>query len=258
MSLLEVRGLRVAYGRAAPVVDGLDLDLAPGEALALAGGSGSGKTQLVLGMFGLLPPGAAVGGRVRFQGEEILGLPQRKLDRIRGTQAGFIFQDPGSALNPYLRIGTQLGELLRLHAGLRGRAARQRGIKLLRQVRIPDPRACLAAYPHQLSGGMRQRILLAMALIPGPRLLVADEPTTALDVTVQAEMLQLLHRHCREAGMALLLITHDLAVAATLCSRIAVLQSGRVVEEGPLETLRQRARHPATRELLQAAVQEQS
>ena len=255
MSLLEVEGLRVRLRGAdgpIPIVHGVDYRIEEGEVFGVAGESGSGKTISMLALLGLLPEGARVDGSVRFGGQDLLRLPRGKLREITGRDIGMVFQDPYTSLHPMLSIGRQLTEHVRLHLGLDGRAAQRRAIELLAEVRIPDAEAALRAFPHQFSGGMRQRIAIAIALACRPKLLIADEPTTALDVTVQAGILQLLDRLRHENDLAVVLITHDLGVLSAVADRVSIFYAGRVVESGPRADVLQRPRHPYTRALLEA------
>lgn len=252
MSLLTISGLSVRIG-GARVVDEVGLELAPGERLALIGESGSGKSLTALAVMGLLPDGAEARGSIRLGGEELLGLGDRQLSRLRGERMAMVFQEPMSALNPLMRVGKQLAEPLRLHRGLNRRRAAAAAVELAAQVGLPDPERIVRAWPHQLSGGQRQRVGLAMALATRPALLIADEPTTALDVTVQADMLRLLDDLVEQHGTSLLFISHDLAVVAGLCPRAAVLKDGRLVEQGATATLVRTPRHPYTRRLVAAA-----
>ncbi|KPI21926.1 Nickel-transporting ATPase [Actinobacteria bacterium OK074] len=252
MSLLDIAGLSVRIG-GTTVVDDVGLHLAPGERLALIGESGSGKSLTALAVLGLLPDGAAATGSVRFDGRELLGLGDRELARLRGDRMAMVFQEPMSALNPLMRIGRQLSEPLRLHRGFGRRKAAVAAVELAAQVGLPDPESVVRAWPHQLSGGQRQRVGLAMALATRPALLIADEPTTALDVTVQADMLKLLDDLVQQHGTALLFISHDLAVVTQLCPRAAVLKDGRLVEQGTTDTLVRQPQHPYTRRLVAAA-----
>jgi oligopeptide/dipeptide ABC transporter ATP-binding protein len=221
-----------------------------GETLAIVGESGSGKSVTALSVVGLIrPPGRIAGGRVVFQGRNLRDLDERDLQTIRGAAIGFVFQEPMAALNPVMTIAAHLRETQSVH-GLGGPAADRRALDLLDMVRIPDPRRVAASYPHQLSGGTRQRALIAMALACRPALVIADEPTTALDVTIQAEILDLLSDMKRDLGVALLLITHDLAVVAETADRVAVMYAGRIVEEGPAAAVIRAPRHPYTQGLI--------
>lgn len=251
--LLAIAGLGVRFTHGGvDAVRGVDLDIARGESLGLVGESGSGKSQTVLAALGLAPRGAEVRGSVRFDGTELIGARAATLNRVRGARVGFVFQDAMAALNPHLRIATQMMEVLQYHRGLRRRAALKRAEAMLDAVRIPEPGRRLRQYPHELSGGMRSRVGIAMALLCEPELLIADEPTTALDVTVQAEILSLLAELRARLGMALLLITHDLGVVAGACDRVAVMYAGRVVETAPAEALFRVPAHPYTAALLAA------
>ncbi len=250
-TLIELRGLAVSFdGQMA--LRGLDLAIAKGEAVGMVGESGCGKSVTWLAALGLLPRHARVTGSVRLGGEEILGAPPAMLDRVRGGRVAMIFQDPASSLNPVHRLGRQVTEALALHRGITGAAARAEAKRLFDQVGIPDAARRLDAYPHELSGGQNQRVMIAIALAGRPELLVADEPTTALDVTIQAQILELLSQLRREMGMALVLISHDLGVVAEACDRVAVMYAGRVVEEAPIGRLFDRPSHPYTRGLLGA------
>ena len=250
--LLVIEGLDVRYDGERPLhaIAGLHLQLDAGESLGLLGESGSGKTQLLLAILGLAPRAARISGSIRFRGQELTG---GGAAAVRGTQIGMVFQDPLQALNPYLTVGTQLTEALREHRGVGWRQARERALKLLLDVQIAEPGRRLAQYPHQLSGGMRQRVLIAMAMIGEPALLLCDEPTTALDVTVQAQVLQLLAQLQAQTGCALMVVTHDLAVLTTLAERVAVMYAGRMVEHAPVGALRA-AMHPYTRGLQRSAL----
>ena len=255
MSLLEVEGLRVRLATArgsVTVVDGVDYAVEPGEVFGIAGESGSGKTLSMLALFGLLPEGALVDGSARFGGSDLLRIPQRQLRELSGRGLAMVFQDPMTSLHPMLSVGRQLTEHVRLHLGLSQREADLRAIEILEQVRIPDPKTALRAYPHQFSGGMRQRIAIAIALACRPKLLIADEPTTALDVTVQAGILRLLDRLRRENDLAVILITHDLGVMSSIADRISIFYAGKVVESGTRQNVLQQPRHPYTRALLDA------
>ena len=248
-SLLALRDLSLTYpGRAGPVhvLDDVALDVAPGEFLGVVGESGSGKTQLLLSLLGLSAPGARLGGSIRFRGQELVGAPEKALTGLRGARIGMIFQDPMTALNPYLTIGTQLTEGLRFHRGLDRAAAQRRALELLDAVHISEPERRLRQHPHELSGGMRQRVVIAMALSCEPDLLLADEPTTALDVTVQAQILALLRELRERTRAAIILVTHDLGVIAEVADRVVVMYAGRIVEQAGCEQLFSTARHPYT------------
>ena len=246
-AVLEVRDLTVTLGTS-PVVRGVDLTLRRGEVLGLVGESGTGKTLTALALMGLAPADARVGGSVRLLGEELLGLPVRELARIRGRRIAMVFQDPLHAFTPVQRIGDQIAEALRIHQHPRPRRepAQRRAVELLDFVGVPRPGWAARAYPHQLSGGMRQRAMIAMAMANSPDVLIADEPTSALDVTVQAQVLEALADVRRETGAALLLVTHDLGVVARTADRVAVLYAGRIVETGPVEAVLTRPRMPYT------------
>ena len=254
-ALLEVEGLRVRLPTPrgfATVVDGIDYQVDPAQVFGVAGESGSGKTMSMLALLGLLPPGAVVEGRAAFGGQDLLRLRGNDLRAVSGRDIGMVFQDPMTSLHPMLSIGQQLTEHMRRHLGLGRREAGDRAVDLLDQVRIPDPRSALHAYPHQFSGGMRQRIAIAIALACGPRLLIADEPTTALDVTVQAGILRLLDALRSERELSVVLITHDLAVMSSIAERISIFYAGRIVESGRKDELLRHPRHPYTRALLDA------
>lgn len=244
--LLEVRDLRVRYGAAA-AVDGVSISLVRGGALGLVGESGSGKSTLALALAGLLPRDAVVTGSVCLAGEELIGATPARLRAVRGRRVAYVFQDPMASLNPYLRIVDQVAEAL-----AEPRDARAQVTALLERVRIPAARSRLDHYPHQLSGGQRQRVMLAMALAGQPDLLVADEPTTALDVTVQAQVLALIRELRRDLGLALLLVSHDLGVIAGECEHVAVMHQGRLVETADTNTLFASPREAYTRALLAA------
>jgi peptide/nickel transport system ATP-binding protein len=249
--LVELRGLRVAFdGQAA--LRGIDLAIPQGGAVGMVGESGCGKSVTWLAALGLLPSRAEIGGSVKLGGEEILGAPASRLEKLRGGRIAMIFQDPASSLNPVHRIGRQITEALALHRGMGGAPARMEAKRLLDQVGIPDAARRLDAYPHELSGGQNQRVMIAIALAGRPELLVADEPTTALDVTIQAQILELLQSLRREMGMALVLISHDLGVVSEACERVAVMYAGRIVEEAPTARLFAAPSHPYTRGLLGA------
>ena len=252
--LLSVRDLSVTFGRgrkAFTAVDGISFDVAPGQTVGLVGESGCGKSVTSLAIMGLLPSrGNTVTGSVRFDGDELLDLPGDQLRDRRGRDVAMIFQDPLSSLNPVVSLGIQVAEVLQRHRGMKKDAAMRRATELLDKVGIPDPTRRLKEYPHQLSGGMRQRALIAMALACEPRLLIADEPTTALDVTIQAQILALLKELVTESGTALIMITHDLGVVAGLCDEVNVLYAGRIVERAQRHDLFGTPRHPYTGGLL--------
>jgi peptide/nickel transport system ATP-binding protein len=255
--LLSVRDLAVGFPSGSSLVhaiDGVSFDLAAGESLGLVGESGSGKSVTALSLMRLLeaPPAKYVRGNVAFCGEDLLLLPERDMQKRRGKDLAMVFQEPMTSLNPVYSIGTQIAEAVRLHSDASRREARERAIAMLAKVGVPSPERNVDSYPHQLSGGMRQRAMIAMALSCGPRLLIADEPTTALDVTIQAQILELLAELRRELNMGMLLITHDLSVVAEECQRIAVMYGGRVVEEGPVATVFATPKHPYTRGLLRS------
>ena len=254
--LLAVRELRTAFRQGqewVPAVAGVSFDIAQGECFALVGESGSGKSMTALSILRLLPQnGRILGGSVTLDGEDVFGLPEWAMSSVRGGRIGMIFQDPMTAFNPVLTIGQQIAESLALHRNLRGERLRQRAMELLDQVGLPQPARHLREYPHQLSGGMRQRAMIAMALAGEPDLLIADEPTTALDVTLQAQILELLARLRKQTGMALWLITHDFATVAEVADRVAVMRAGELVETGPAGNFFASPRHPYSRSLLAA------
>ncbi len=255
-ALLDIAGLSVAFGRGrdrAPVLDEVSLSIAAGEIVGLVGESGSGKSVTAMAAMGLLPPTARVeAGRVLFDGRDQITLPERERLKVRGRDMAMIFQEPMTSLNPLFRAGFQIGEVLEVHLGLSRAEARAHAIDLMRLVGIPSPDTRVDDYPHQLSGGMRQRVMIAMAMACNPKLLIADEPTTALDVTIQAQILALMARLRAERGMAILLITHDLGVIAGMASRVVVMYAGQVVEEAPAKQLFATPRHPYTKLLLRA------
>jgi peptide/nickel transport system ATP-binding protein len=252
--LLEVEDLRVAFATPDGVVhavDGVSFALAPGRTLGIVGESGSGKTVTALTTMGLTRGRhATISGRVALDGEELLGASAAHMRELRGDALAMVFQDPLSALHPLLRVGAQIAEVVRAHRSITRAAARARALELLELVGIPDPARRIDAYPHELSGGMRQRVTIAMALANEPKLLIADEPTTALDVTVQAQILALLERLQRELGMAIVIITHDLGVAAETADEIAVMYAGRIVERAATERIFRSPQHPYTWGLL--------
>jgi peptide/nickel transport system ATP-binding protein len=253
--LLSVRDLTVRFRTEdGPVlaVDTASFDVAAREVLALVGESGCGKSVTAMALTGLLPPNATLRGSVTFDGRHLLGIGERALREVRGRDIAYVFQEPMTSLNPVLTVGRQIGEVLHRHQRLRGAAANRRAVELLDLVGIPLPARRVREYPHQLSGGMRQRVMIAMAVACRPRLLVADEPTTALDVTIQAGILDLLRDLRAEIGMAVLLITHDLGVVADVADRVVVMYAGRTIEQAPAGALFERPSHPYTRGLLEA------
>jgi oligopeptide/dipeptide ABC transporter ATP-binding protein len=255
MTLLDVEGLRVRLPTRrgeVTIVDGVDYAVREGEVFGVAGESGSGKTISVLALLRLLPEGARVDGRALYGGRDLLALSPGALRRVRGREVAMVFQDPLTSLHPMLPIGKQLTEHVRLHEGVKRSVAERRAVELLDQVRIPDPEQALHRFAHQFSGGMRQRIAIAIALACRPKLLIADEPTTALDVTVQAGILRLLDSLRRDSGLSVIMITHDLGVMSSIADRVSVFYAGRIVEAGPAQELLARPRHPYTRALLES------
>ena len=252
--LLEIAGLHVQFETPdGPVhaVNGLDFSMDRGQTLGIVGETGSGKSQSVLAMMGLLSDNGRATGSARFDGQEILGLAPHALNKIRGSRIAMIFQDPMTSLNPYLSIAAQMSEVLVRHRHMDRRAARARCVEMLEAVHIPDAAARLGRFPHELSGGMRQRVMIAMALLCEPDLLIADEPTTALDVTVQAQIMALMSELQEQLGTAIILITHDLAVVAGNCREVLVMYGGQVMEHGPVDEIFYRPSHPYTRALLE-------
>jgi oligopeptide transport system ATP-binding protein len=256
VSLLSVEDLRVEFWTrrgTVHAVNGISFEIAPGETLGIVGESGCGKSVTALAVLGILPrAGRVASGRALFEGRDLIGLSDRELRRIRGREIGMIFQDPMTSLNPVLTIGRQIREALQTHMGMHRRQAEARAVELLDQVGIPSARDRVSDYPHQFSGGMRQRAMIAMALACEPKLLIADEPTTALDVTIQAQILQLLRDLTAEHGTALILITHDLGVVAGMCERVHVMYAGMMMETGTAEQVFGSPRHPYTFGLLQS------
>ena len=249
---LEVRDLSIEIdGRR--VVDGVSFDVPDGARVGLIGESGSGKSLTALAILGLLPEGASASGSIRWNGRELIGLADRDLATLRGDEIGIVFQEPRTALNPIRTVGRQIAESVRIHEGLGRREASARAIAEAERVRLPDPARLVRRYPHQLSGGQRQRVAIAMALACRPRLLIADEPTTALDVTIQADVLELLNGLVATDGMSLVFITHDLAVLSQVATDAVVLEDGRVVEQGPLSRLLTAPASPITQGLLRDA-----
>jgi oligopeptide/dipeptide ABC transporter ATP-binding protein len=248
-ALLRIRDLSISYLSERGAIDAVrqvSLDLTPGECLGVVGESGSGKTQLLLALMGLSAAGAISRGSVRFRGQELLHLPMRELNAVRGRHIAMVFQDPLTTLNPYMRVGRQITEALQAHYDVTAAAAAERARRLLQSLHLPDPAHRMQQYPHELSGGMRQRITIAMALINEPAILLADEPTTALDVTVQAQILTVFAEVRARASTAIVLVTHDLGVIAQLADRVAVMYAGRVVEQAPVHALFARPLHPYT------------
>ncbi|MFZ3592676.1 ABC transporter ATP-binding protein [Streptomyces sp. BH104] len=254
--VLRVRGLDVTTGDGRPLVQDVDFTIRPGERVGLIGESGSGKSLTSLSLMGLLPEGLRATGSVRLAGvdHDLLGADEARMSRVRGKDMAMVFQEPMTALNPTMRIGRQIAEVLLVHRTRPDRASAQAAaVELLDQVGLPDPAAAARAYPHQFSGGQRQRVVLAIALANDPALLVCDEPTTALDVTVQARVLDLIVRGVKDRGSALLFITHDLAVVATACERVMVMYGGRIVESGPVREVFTNPRHRYTQGLIAAS-----
>ena len=254
--VLSVRDLRVAFPtrrRTLIAVDGVSFDIAPGEVLGVVGESGAGKSLTGAAIIGLLePPGRIVGGEVRLRGQRIDDLPPEEARKMRGKRIGMVFQDPLTSLNPLYRVGDQIVETIRTHARVSEGEARERAIALLQEAGIQGARARIDSYPHEFSGGMRQRVVLALALCAEPDLLIADEPTTALDVSIQAQIIQLLKRLCRERHTAVMLITHDMGVIAETADRVAVMYAGRIAEIGPVRDVVQHPHHPYTKGLMGA------
>ena len=256
--LLDVSNLRVTLNTSrgpAQALRGIDFDIPRGASLGLIGESGCGKSMTALALMGLLPDGAGVSGSIRFNGQELLGLNDAAMGALRGDRIGVVFQEPMTALNPLHTIGDQVAEPLRLHRGMGRSTARAEALRLLDRVRLADAAQRLDAYPHQLSGGQRQRVTIAMALACGPDLLIADEPTTALDVRVQSDILDLIHELVQGSGMALLMISHDLGVMARMVSKLLVMYGGTVVESGPTAEVFAQLAHPYTRGLFAARPQ---
>lgn len=257
-ALLQIENLDVRVGSGAnhpPVIERLNLSIERGKVTALVGESGSGKSLTALATMRLLPPSVEItGGSVRFDGQDVLAMSHRSLNRLRGAGIGMIFQQPLAMLDPTARVGDQVAESLRQHRGLSRAAARERVIALFRDVGIPAPETRIDCYAHELSGGMAQRIMIAAALSADPDLLIADEPTTALDVTVQAQILRLLDQERRRRNMAILLITHDLSIVAAVAERVAVMYAGRLVEEGPTHEILEQPRHPYTKALIRCSL----
>lgn len=260
-AILSIRGVHLAFAsrdmqgavRHAHVLNGVDLDVGLGRIVGLIGETGAGKSMTATATIGLLPPSAEVTGKILFEGVDLLSLQGAALDKVRGARIGFIAQNPRAALEPVTRVGDQLVRLIRAHSSLDAKAARARAIEILEAVGIPDPQARYRAYPHELSGGMAQRVVIAMALVNQPQLVIADEPTTGLDVTVQAQVLDLLQQLVRAQGAAALIITHDLGIVAQYCDDMAIMFAGRVVERGPVAQVFADPQHPYTRRLIAAS-----
>ena len=261
MALLEIENLSVEFPSRSSVlhaVEGVSLSLDAGDVLGIVGESGSGKSVTMMALMGLVPyPGRVTASKMRFDGHDLMGLSTKERNRLTGKDVAMIFQEPTTSLNPCFSVGFQLAETLRVHLGMDSKAAKRRSIELLEQVGMSDPETRLRAYPHQLSGGMNQRVMIAMAIACNPKLLIADEPTTALDVTIQAQILDLLRSLQRERGMALVLITHNMGVVSDMAQRVAVMYAGQIMEQQPAQALFQRPRHPYT-EALMAALPERS
>lgn len=255
MSVLQVKDLKVEFQTPRGVVQAVNsvsFDLQAGQTLGVVGESGSGKTQTFMAIMGVIPENARVTGTAMFEGRNLLELGTKELNRIRGSRMAFIMQDALSALTPHMRIGDQMSEILRFHENLKGQAAEARALEVLQQVRIPEAARRMRMYPHELSGGMRQRVIIAMALLCRPEILIADEPTTALDVTIQAEVMDIFDELKRETQTTIVLITHDLGVLAGRADQVMVMYGGRIAEKASVEAFFEQPHHPYSRGLLQA------
>ncbi len=255
MNFLDVRHLSVSFTQeqgSVQAVRDVSFSIDEGETLAVVGESGAGKSQVFHALLGLQAKNARVAGSAKLAGQELIGLPATQLNQYRGNALRIIFQDPMTALNPYLKIGVQLTEILQVHQGASYQQARTQALQALQEVKLPNPEWNFQQYPHELSGGMRQRVMIAMAILGHPRLIIADEPTTALDVTVQSDIISLLKKIHQQHGTSMVLITHDIPLVAGLCERIMMMYAGKIVETGTLQEIHQQARHPYTRALLQA------
>ena len=255
MALLRVRDLGVSFETVdgtVHAVNGVDLTVEAGRSLAVVGESGSGKSQIMLAIMGLLAPNGTATGSVEFEGTQLIGLGEAAFNRRRASRVAMVFQDPMTALNPYMRIADQMTEVLTLHRGMSRREALAESVRLLDAMEVPEANTRIGMYPHEFSGGMRQRVLIAMALLCRPRLLIADEPTTALDVTVQSQIMRLLAEMRAEFDTAVVLVTHDVGIVAGNCDEMVVLYGGRIMESGPVDLIFGAPRHPYTRALLEA------
>lgn len=249
--MIEINDLKISIGDR--VLINIDhLAVAAGERLGLVGESGSGKTLTVMSILGLLPEMMSVEGSIRFEGRELVGTPEAELAKIRGRDIAMVFQDPGRSLNPTMRIGRQVGETLKLHTNMSRKEIRQRVIELLESVQLPTPEKLVSRYPHELSGGQQQRVMIAMAIACKPKLLIADEPTTALDVTVQQGVLELLLKLSAESSTSMIFVSHNLGVVQMISDRIAVMHKGKIVELGPTDDIIHRPQHPYTKALIAA------